>query len=412
MADLVLVPVDELRPGDKLGQDVVVGYQVLLRSGTELQDGHIKRIQRLGLTEVAVARPSATEPAQAPPRAPAEMAVLPSFRDLAREDEPSWMADEDFSRPVAPPSLGHAEQLFSQVKQTLRRSAGLAPLVDLERDTRVRKEVHAAFISSVLKKEVNLDQLGDAAASLVGAIKDNPGGILVFEDIAQYGQHLAATAVMSGQVFHHARPERSNGELGEHVRCHFAIANAYALLPFGLPSDAEQATADQRARLREALLRYYSWLRAKRFVGERLLELVFLQHERYDGQGLPYGLSGEMVPAESEAWSMATAFSQRLYSTPRRRRLTGREAADHLITQSDRAFSARGVNRLLTAVGYFPTGSMVELNSEHWALVLRQNQGALLRPVVQLVDAGGNAGQMIDLQHAPELFIRRQVLEY
>jgi len=411
MADVHTVPVGDLRPGDKLGQDIMAGSQVLLRSGTELNDGHIKRIERLGLTEVALQASStpvlASEPAQA------EQVYLPSFRDLANGEEPSWMADEYFTRPVAPPAqLSPNEQLFAKHKHQLRSSAGLAPLVDPEREARLRKEIHAAFIGSVLKRDINLNLLGDTARSLVGELRNAPNGFLGFEDISQYGQHLAATTLLSSKVFHQLGPALENGDIGEHIRCHFALANAYALLPFGVTDGNGHIDTEQRTRLREALLRYYSWLRAQRFVSERTLELVLLQHERCDGQGIPYGLSGEMVPQESESWSLATAFSGRLHSLPKRPRVTGRDAADQLIGQSGRAFSARGVNRLLTKIGYYPTGSFVELSDHGTALVVKQNEKALLKPIVQLVSETGVAGEQVDLQQLPELFVRRQVLEY
>jgi hypothetical protein len=411
MGDVHTVPVGDLRPGDKLGQDIMAGSQVLLRSGTELNDGHIKRIERLGITEVALQISSTPVLEPEPPQA--EKAQAPSFRDLASGDEPSWMADEYFTRPVTPPAqLSPNEQLFAKHKQELRSSAGLIPLVDPQSEARIRKEIQAAFIGSVLKKNINLNQLGDTARSLVGALHEDPDSYLAFEDISQYGQHLAATTLLSSKVFHQLRPALANGDMGEHIRCNFALANAYALLPFSLMGGNGLDSAEQRSRLREALLRYYSWLRGQRFVSERTLELVLLQHERCDGQGVPYGLSGEMVPPESESWSLATAFSSRLHSLPKRPRLAGREAADQLIGQSGRAFSARGVNRLLIKMGYYPTGSFVELSDHGMALVVRQNEKALLKPVVRLVDQAGAAGEQVDLQQIPELFIRRQVLEY
>ncbi len=411
MGDIRLVSAEDLRPGDKLGQDIMVGSQVLLRSGTELNDGHIKRIQRLDIPQVGIAT---TSTPVLEDEAPQEFVQFPSFRDLAFEDQPSWMADEHFSHPVASPTrMNDGEKLFSKRKHELRQAAGLQPLVDMERDTRIRKEIHGAFISSVLKKEINLEQLGDAASSLVEAMEANPGGYLAFDDIQQYGQFLAASTVMSSKVFHQTRPESVNGDISEHVRCQFALANAYALLPFGIfGGETMLDSPEQREHFKEALLRYYAWLRCQRFVTERTLEIVLLQHERCDGQGVPYGLSKDMVPPGSEAWGLAMAYSSKLYSQPKRPRVTGREAADQLIGQSGRAFSARGVNRLLTVVGYYPTGSLVELNSGEIALVLRQNERALMKPVVQLIDSAGVAGDVIDLQHAHEQFIRRPALEY
>jgi hypothetical protein len=419
------VPTSDLAPGDQLAQDVMVGSQVLLRTGTVLTDSQVKRLQSLPLVYVTIegrrapgsaeGAPPVAEPGPAKPVAARTAAIpMPSFRDLkGGEEEEGWLAGEHFALAVSPPRvLTASELMFAGGKTTIRRAAGLAPLVSLVDDEQVHRDVHAAYMSSALRQGVNLEQLGDAAQRLVGAMRREPEGYLEFTDIAQYGQFLAARAIMSSKVFFQTWRHEGNGTLDDQVRGQFAMQNAYALLPLGGTAGDSDISPAKRSSLREGLLRYYSWLRAKRFVDEHTLELIVLQHESFDGSGLPYGLKGEMIPPASESWAVATSFSSRLFSQPKLPRATSRDAADHIIGQSGRAFSSRAINRFLTQIGYYPTGSLVELNDERLALVVGQNPHALLKPVVRLAAPDGAVAEAIDLQAEPGLFVRRQVMEY
>jgi HD-GYP domain-containing protein (c-di-GMP phosphodiesterase class II) len=167
-----------------------------------------------------------------------------------------------------------------------------------------------------------------------------------------------------------------------------------------------------RAKTRDALLRYCNWLSNCKFVEDDVLKTMCLQFERYDGNGLPYGLKDEQIPELSENWAMAQVYSSKLHSKPRHPRVDGRTAGEHLVSQSGRAFNGKRINNFLTKIGFYPQGSLVELNDKRLAVVIRQNEAALLKPQVQTVDLNGGAVGNIDLQSTPELYVTRQVMEY
>ena len=75
MAGAANTAADDLKPGDVLTQDVMVGSQVLLRAGTVLQPGQIARIKKLMLRSVAVSRADTTQAFM-----PAVVEPLPSLR--------------------------------------------------------------------------------------------------------------------------------------------------------------------------------------------------------------------------------------------------------------------------------------------------------------------------------------------
>jgi len=415
MADVVRVKVSELIAGQQLAQDIMEGDQVLLRKGSLLEDAHIRRLRDLKLAVVAIVIET-TELETITPEVgtvPAKHEVkLPALEELGDEDTPSWLSAESFNLSVPRPrELPAAEHLFAERKEELRQAAGLSPMVDPQVDAEIRSGLHAAFMSSAVHHEINLDRIDELAVRLTDSLSGGDHAYIEYTDITRFGQLLAARSILSSKVFGYSQPGEANG-LAQQVRTHLALANAFAFLPHSLDKPVTRMDEAEREALRDGMLSYYRWLRLQRFVDEKLLETVFLQHERFDGSGFPYGLSGEMIPLVGHSWAIANAYCNRLYSRHDTPRASPREAIDDVVRESGRAFSSSGVNRLLKAIGYYPNGSMVQLNNGQMALIVRQNQNALLKPAVMLVDDNGEPGAELDLQKTDSSFIARQVLEY
>jgi len=410
VADNRQVPVAELKPGQKLARDIMVQDSVLLRRGTVLTDANISRIMRLGLDEVLVELTTGEAAAQVES---VQDIPIPDFKRLASDEAPAWMSEESFSTPVPKPQqMPVAEWMFAEKKEQLRAQAGLRPIIDPDHDAEMTKGVHAAFITSAVKGQVDLDRLAGIAEQLTSELEPGDDGYISFVDIPQYGQALATRGMMSSKVFCYAALGNGHGELNDQMLSHLAVCNAFALLPADLLSTELHGDWAEQKKLKEALLEYYEWLRSQRVVVEKILETMLLRFERHDGSGVPYGLKGEMIPPLSQNWSLAWHYSGQLFSRPKTDRILPNKAAESLVRQSGRAFAGASVNQFLRKIGYYPNGALVELSDERLGIVIGQNQHALLKPVVRLVDTEGKMGPALDLTAESELFITRQVMEY
>jgi HD domain len=127
---------------------------------------------------------------------------------------------------------------------------------------------------------------------------------------------------------------------------------------------------------------------------------VLEHHAAYDGSGYPT-LSGRRSPSlPARIVSVADCFdavtSKRSYRKPEERR----QALSLLQAGAGRAFDPRVVRTFVRMVGIFPVGSLVRLSSGEVAVVVRNHDRLLARPVVRLVlDAGGEEaeGEEVDL---------------
>jgi hypothetical protein len=407
------IRVTELKAGCKLSSDIMVQDSVLLRKGTLLSAAHIARIKRLGLTEVSI-EAGVDVPVEA------DSAVLervddipvPNFKTLTLAGQPSWMADESFNRPVPPPThLSSREQFAAKHKTRLRAKAGLKPMLDPKREAQMTKSLHATFMTSAVNGRIDLDRLNSLADQLSAEIQQKAEDYISFLDIPQFGHYLASRSIMSSKVYSVAAADDSEA-FSELLRGHLAMCNAFALLPAALSQLELTGNWNDQEEIRDALLAYYEWLRSQQRIAEQALEQLMLRFERHDGSGMPYGLKGDMIPPASQNWSLSWHYSGQVFSQPNTKRQTPHSAAEGMVRQSGRAFAGTRVNRFLRKIGYYPVGSLVELSNSSLGIVVKQNEDALFKPIVRIVDSEGNVGKVVDLTGESELFIVRQLMEH
>jgi hypothetical protein len=401
-----LIPVAQLQPGDQLGQDILAGTQVLLRRGTFLNAAQVERLQRMHFDTVQITEQPAAKPA-------------PTFTGLANNDEPGWISDSQFSLPVAAEPHSAAERTFQERKAILREQAGLKPLIDPAKDEEITRKLEAVFIQSAVQQRVYLDRLDNVAHELKNAL-DTAGSFLDFSeqprhlnytDINRYGQHLVASSLQCAKLYKLLVAEMPEEVFLTHLRAHLAMSNVFAQLPAVFYTSGITGIKPKH-ELAEVVAQYTAWLAGQRYVPQPVLELaqqrVLCQHNPDPG----HATDCQSLPAEAQRMALAGFYAERIYSLPQRPRLTPHDAAQQVVQQSERLFASKEVNLFLHRLGYYPLGSLVELSDGALALVVRQNESALLKPVVQLLNEHGDLDGEQDLTETRDTYIRRQVLEY
>lgn len=125
---------------------------------------------------------------------------------------------------------------------------------------------------------------------------------------------------------------------------------------------------------------------------EWLAEVVYQEHERFDGQGYPRGLKGGEILEYAQIVGLADILDALLAPRPYRKRFLPHEAVRELVTKEKAAFSTRVLKCLIQQFSVFPLGTRVRLNSGETAEVVQLNPHSPLRPVVRIY---------LDASHAP-----------
>ena len=115
------------------------------------------------------------------------------------------------------------------------------------------------------------------------------------------------------------------------------------------------------------------------------LEVLSHHHERHDGSGYPHGIKGVELSLAGKMAAIVDVYdaisSTRCYHTA----LQPNEALRKLVEWSEFHFDARLVEDFICFIGIYPSGSLVELDSGLLGVVIEQNPGKLLQPLVRII---------------------------
>lgn len=90
---------------------------------------------------------------------------------------------------------------------------------------------------------------------------------------------------------------------------------------------------------------------------DQVAEIIIAHHERFDGRGYPYGLSGAQIPLESRIVSIADSLDAMTTSRVYRQAMTTQSAVKEIVRCSGTQFDPKIVEYLLKIVPALPTSA-------------------------------------------------------
>ncbi len=131
---------------------------------------------------------------------------------------------------------------------------------------------------------------------------------------------------------------------------------------------------------------------------------AYQHHERLDGSGYPRGISSKDIHEYGKLLAVADVFdavtSDRVY----RQAMLPHEGMELLYSGAGILFDARIVEAFRRAVVLYPNGITIKLSDGTTGVVIRQNKGITERPVVRILEKGGNK-----IQHPYEVDLSREL---
>jgi HD-GYP domain-containing protein (c-di-GMP phosphodiesterase class II) len=123
-------------------------------------------------------------------------------------------------------------------------------------------------------------------------------------------------------------------------------------------------------------------------------------HVHYDMNGYPLKMNGWNLRLFTRIVTIADYYDAMTSSrTYRKIPVTPDRALRFILDKSGRIFDPVAVKAFIRAMGIYPVGTIVELDTGEMGIVVKQNQECrcLHRPTVQLVSSSGSDGKIVDL---------------
>lgn len=124
---------------------------------------------------------------------------------------------------------------------------------------------------------------------------------------------------------------------------------------------------------------------------------VLQHHERFDGTGFPEGIKGEKINLFSRIIKIADVYSNMRSGTTNTKEYSQSEVIEYFYADGSRQFDPNILKVFLSKVPIYEIGQVIKLSNGKKAFVAQNNEGALARPIVRVIEDNNTAGEEIDL---------------
>jgi HD-GYP domain-containing protein (c-di-GMP phosphodiesterase class II) len=120
------------------------------------------------------------------------------------------------------------------------------------------------------------------------------------------------------------------------------------------------------------------------------VKMALQHHERYNGKGYPYGLSGDQISPFGQIAAIIDVYdaitSDRCYKMG----IPPHEGIKRIYEWAKSDFSAVLVEKFIQCIGIYPAGTLVQLDTDEVGIVYSINREKILRPKVLLIFKDSN----------------------
>ena len=156
-------------------------------------------------------------------------------------------------------------------------------------------------------------------------------------------------------------------------------------VPEGVVKNRGKLSPDDLALVRRHPVTGHDFLEQQADVYPEVLEGALEHHERFNGNGYPFGLAGDKISVVGRILALADCYDALTSDRPHRKALAPHKALSVIYGMRGQDFDPSFVERFIQGVGVYPLGSAVELNTGQSGVVIQANPENPLRPVVSLL---------------------------
>ncbi len=288
--------------------------------------------------------------------------------------------------------------------------------------------VTQAFDQVRVGQKPQLEAVRPQAEQMVQAVIDNPDTFLWLSHLKQvddYSYHhsvrMSVLALMLGRHIGLSETRLYNLALG----CLFAdIGNTRISRKLLYKQGAY--TEEEKVRIRQHVNLGLHIMGDIKDFPEESLEIIATHHERHDGSGYYKGLSGDLIPLGGRIAGLVDTYDA--ITNPRHHRpvTSTAKALDELYRLRNIEFQDQLVDEFIQAIGLYPSGSVVQLNTGETAVVISHDAKNRLRPQVavirdvrgqklrqpHIIDLAGEKAQQAHIQIAQALPATADEVDY
>ncbi|WP_077609967.1 HD-GYP domain-containing protein [Clostridium sp. Marseille-P2415] len=168
-------------------------------------------------------------------------------------------------------------------------------------------------------------------------------------------------------------------------------------IPIDITNKPGPLTNDEFEIMKQHPSLSYKKLGEHTIISQVVLRGVQTHHEKFDGSGYPFGLTGDNIPLYGRILAIADVYDALNSTRPYRKAWSPRRIFDYLTSCSNTHFDPELLTAFLQCVTAYPIGTIIHLSDGSTAVVKDNTPGFALRPTIRIIGPAPKAGTDIDL---------------
>ncbi len=277
-------------------------------------------------------------------------------------------------RPERPPA-----EAMRELKDEIKQASGIHVAVYTSVEE-VMGELRSAG-------KLNVHKLENAVEPMVDSVLRNPAAMSCLMRIRRKGgylySHSLASSVWATVLGREIGLDRDGLRVAALGAMLLDVGKTQ--IPEKLLSKPGKLDAAEMALMRRHVELGMELLKKAGEVDARVLDMVAHHHERYNGSGYPAKLKGAEIPVYGRIAGVVDTYDAMITSRPYASTQSSYGALRQLRALAGIDFQAEIVDQFTQAIGIFPTGTLVLLNTGEVAVVTAQSRIRRLRPEVMII---------------------------
>lgn len=374
------IPIDELRPGLILANDIHDEYgNLLLSAGLELSQSHVERLARLNLEYISVKTCSEEE-------------LSDTSSEKTIVDSDSLISDT--RRSLKPINFG-TEKMAAEQLDLLWAEAKISSLIS-------QRIVDALIkLSRTIANEVRMRK--NAAPLIV-----EPG-----VNFSTHTLHMLNGAILGCRISDIL--EKSQNEIYELSLAYLIYDIGKAKIPSRVLEKVDSLDENQMNLVKRHPRTSYEIAVNFNVLSENIEKAIHFHHENFDGSGYPAGISSGEIPFEARLIRAMDSYIAMCSDRPYRSRSSHKQTLTNILMGHGKSYDPEIVKLFVEQIGFYPSGTMVRLSDGSLAVVAEKaSKDSPFSPAVKVFYRDGPLGESdaIDLSkfNADSLNISDEIL--
>ncbi|HQZ02828.1 MAG TPA: HD-GYP domain-containing protein [Thauera sp.] len=379
-----LIPTEKLQPGMYI-HDLNCGWMDhnFVRNRFAVKNETVAaEVRALGMKEIYIDTSRGLDLVEAPTQAEREHQVNEALQALATDTAPA----------VPRASLQHEVERTQKLHREANRIVR-----DVMGDIRLGKQIQMEQVEPLVARIVDsIFRRADALAPLARLKEHDEYTFQHSVSVCVLMTSFARTLELPREIIHEIAVGALLHDVGK-ARVADEILNKPAKL-----TDAEFA------KMKNHVVQSKIILQDTPGISDIALDVAAQHHERFDGTGYPNKLKGDEISLYGQMGAIVDVYDAITSNRVYHKGMAPTEALRKLLEWGKFHFKPELVQAFIRAVGIYPTGSLVRLESRRLAVVQAQNPDQLMQPVVKLVFHTRGyylAPEVVDLRHSQDRIV-------